>query len=129
VESGGLIGEDIAQSRALAARLHEEWMSVDLIPSSDLPRAAETTEIIAREIPVLVRYAPEWRETNNGDLAGMLNSEAEERYPGLYFASLEMDEPYPAARVRGRTSSASGTPSPHYATACLPEICPRTSPS
>ena len=35
------------------------------------------------------------RETNNGDLAGMLNSEADQKFPHLYFRSLAMDEHYP----------------------------------
>ena len=34
-------------------------------------------------------------ETNNGDLAGMLNDTALKQYPGLFFSSLEMDEAYP----------------------------------
>ena len=32
---------------------------------------------------------------NNGDLAGMLNSVALEKYPGLFFNTLRMDEHYP----------------------------------
>ena len=35
------------------------------------------------------------RETNNGDLAGILNDTALNQYPGLFFSSLEMDEAYP----------------------------------
>ena len=39
---------------------------------------------------------PEFREVNNGVLAGMPKTEAAEKYPGLWFASLDFDEPYPS---------------------------------
>lgn len=87
--------EGFAQARALARHLRVHWQPIDLVLSSDLGRAAETTEEIREEVQVPVQYTPEWREINNGDLAGIPNALAEQRYPGLYFSSLEMDEPYP----------------------------------
>ncbi len=45
------------------------------------------------DLPVQEEF--QLREMNNGDLAGMLNDEALERYPGLFFSSLKMNEPYP----------------------------------
>jgi broad specificity phosphatase PhoE len=51
--------------------------------------------ILAKKLNLHVQLSAAWRETNNGFLAGMPNSEAEEKYPGLYFSSLEMDEKYP----------------------------------
>lgn len=42
-----------------------------------------------------VTLLPQFREVNNGVLAGMPKSEAAEKYPGLYFASLDFDESYP----------------------------------
>ena len=38
---------------------------------------------------------PRLRETNNGDLAGMLHEDALKIYPGLFWNTLEMDERYP----------------------------------
>jgi probable phosphoglycerate mutase len=38
---------------------------------------------------------PGFRETNNGRLAGMRKAEAREKYPGIFFAALDFDEPYP----------------------------------
>lgn len=87
--------EGFAQAHALATHLRACWQPIQLILSSDLRRAAETTEEILKKVQIPHQYAPEWREMNNGDLAGMPNALAEHRYPGLYFSSLEMDEPYP----------------------------------
>ena len=44
-------------------------------------------------MPVIETAA--FREVNNGVLAGMDNRLASEQYPGLYWSSLEWDEPYP----------------------------------
>ncbi len=63
--------------------------------SSDLARAKETAEIAAKRLCLPVTLLPEFREVNNGVLAGMPRSEAAEKYPGLYFASLGFDESYP----------------------------------
>ena len=42
-----------------------------------------------------VKFCEEWREFNNGILAGMLNTEALQKYLGLYFNTIQMDEQYP----------------------------------
>jgi broad specificity phosphatase PhoE len=42
-----------------------------------------------------MQLSHEWREINNGRLAGMLNSDALKLYPHLFFNTLGMDEPYP----------------------------------
>lgn len=94
--------EGFAQARALARHLRVHRQPIDLVLSSDLRRAAETTEEIRKEVQVPVQYAPEWREMNNGDLAGIPNALAEQRYPGLYFSSLEMDQPYPGGESPGQ---------------------------
>ena len=65
------------------------------ILSSDLRRAATTAELISSGLGLPVHPDPRLRETNNGDLAGMANEIALERYPGLFFSSLGMDEAYP----------------------------------
>lgn len=65
------------------------------IISSDLERARQTTEIINKKLNVPVEYTCRLREMNNGDIAGMLNTEVEKRYPGLYYNTLDIDEKYP----------------------------------
>ena len=42
-----------------------------------------------------IELSPEWRETNNGVLAGMPNEQALQMYPGLFYNSLGMDDQYP----------------------------------
>ena len=63
--------------------------------SSDLLRARQTAEIISSKLHIGVEYLPQFRETNNGILAGMNNHIATERYPGLFWNTLEWDERYP----------------------------------
>lgn len=65
------------------------------ICSSDLPRAKETAEIIAEKLGLHVALVRDFRETNNGDLAGIKIETAKEKYPGLYWRSLEWEQPYP----------------------------------
>jgi broad specificity phosphatase PhoE len=56
--------------------------------SSDLPRALETAAIISRAVGVPMIQSAEWREVNNGVLAGMKNAEVEAQWPGLYWRAL-----------------------------------------
>lgn len=65
------------------------------IYSSDLVRAKETAEIVANELALKITYLPQFRETNNGLLAGMLKTEAKEKYPGMYWSSLDWTEAWP----------------------------------
>lgn len=65
------------------------------IYSSDLIRAKETAEIIAEELSLKVTYLPQFRESNNGLLAGMLKTEAVEKYPGIYWNALDWTETWP----------------------------------
>ncbi|UOQ86582.1 histidine phosphatase family protein [Gracilibacillus salinarum] len=93
----GLINEGIQQATKIGKYLHEnqKHFQIDRIISSDLTRARETAANIVESLPLPVEHAEEWREMNNGDLAGISNIEAGEKYPGLYFKSLRMDERYP----------------------------------
>ncbi|HYF77459.1 MAG TPA: GrpB family protein, partial [Symbiobacteriaceae bacterium] len=85
-----------AQVWALAQRLRSEGWQFDTLITSDLPRAAQTAAAIAEALCIGdVTPAPQWREVNNGLLAGMANVDVEERYPGLYWSALAPDEPYP----------------------------------
>jgi broad specificity phosphatase PhoE len=93
----GLVEEGINQSKLLAAYLYEnkEKYKINTLISSDLRRAVETTQEIEERLNISAQFSSDWRETNNAVLAGMLNSEALEKYPGLFFNTLRMDEQYP----------------------------------
>ena len=92
-----LTPEGKQQAKLLADYLKEynREYRIGKIISSDLPRAMTTAKIIADKLDIPVQKQIQLREMNNGDLAGMPNDEAIERYPGIFFRSLKMDEPYP----------------------------------
>lgn len=83
------------QASLLSERLRREGLKVDTLISSDLPRAAQTAEILSQALGVGLSLAEEWREVNNGVRAGMPEEQARAMYPGLYWSSLEPDQPYP----------------------------------
>lgn len=70
-------------------------IGIAAIYASDLPRAKESAEIIAKKLQSPVSRLPAFRETNNGLLAGMLKSEAKLLYPGLYWNALGWTQRYP----------------------------------
>ena len=92
-----LLPEGKREAEALADYLaqHKEDYHFTKIITSDLKRAETTATILAETIQLPLEKERDLRETNNGDLAGMLNSEADQKFPRLYFRSLAMDEPYP----------------------------------
>lgn len=91
----GLVKEGVKQSENLGKELSK--VSFDKIYSSDLNRAKETTEIILKHLKIKTDaiYTDELREINNGLLSGMKHELAEERFPGLYYSSLQFEEKYP----------------------------------
>ena len=91
----GLTEEGVTQSQQLATHLYCCWQPLSFLISSDLRRARETAEYIARKLALPLHLSPLWREMNNGELAGMSNHLAEQLYPGLFASSLQMDETYP----------------------------------
>ncbi|MGW8822805.1 histidine phosphatase family protein [Paenibacillus lautus] len=93
----GLIDEGIRQAEKLGQYLneHKHEFNIRRIICSDLQRACQTAAIIAGKLSLPLIGSEEWRETNNGLLAGMPHALAEEKFPGLYFSSLRMDEKYP----------------------------------
>ena len=93
----GLTNEGIEQTTRLGKYLkeHKKDFMIHRIITSDLKRAIETSKHIDESIPLPIEKSKDWRETNNGVLAGMPNDAADKQYPGLYFNSLEMDERYP----------------------------------
>jgi probable phosphoglycerate mutase len=92
-----LIPEGVEQAKQLAKYLKDNNHTYQIahIISSDLTRTLTTANIISRELCLPIQKECQIRETNNGDLAGMLNETALKQYPGLFFNSLEMDEAYP----------------------------------
>ena len=92
-----LTPEGEVQAKLLAKHLKENASVYNIaqIISSDLPRTMTTAASISAELGLEIHPEPQLRETNNGDLAGMLNETALIQYPGLFFNTLEMDEPYP----------------------------------
>lgn len=93
----GLIVEGYRQSEKLGRYLKEnrDTYNIHRIVSSDLQRALDTAYEIANSLELPMNSSRIWRETNNGLIAGMPNEIVNERYPGLYFSSLRMDERYP----------------------------------
>ena len=92
-----LTEEGILQAKLLARHLKENQPSyrISRLIASDLPRTLTTAKYISLALALPILRDPKLRETNNGVLAGMRNEEALMRYPGLFFSSLGMDEPYP----------------------------------
>lgn len=93
----GLIEEGINQSKKLSDHLYKnkDKYNINTLISSDLRRTVETINEISVKFNMPVKLCEEWREINNGILAGMLNTEALQKYPGLYFNTLQMNERYP----------------------------------
>ena len=92
-----LVHEGDIQARILADTIHQmcDNMRINTIISSDLPRAIQTAKPCSKQLGISILLSSGWRETNNGKLAGMLNSEAERRYPGIYWSALEPEQRYP----------------------------------
>lgn len=93
----GLVPEGIEQVKQLANHMREKNAEYGImkVVTSDLPRAKETVDILAGELGQSVVTDERLREADNGELAGMPNTEALEKYPGLFWSSLKMDECYP----------------------------------
>ena len=95
--SSPLTEEGLSQARALAAEIACRKGDLDIrrILASDLPRALQTAQPTADALNLSIEARPEFREVNNGELAGMKNDLALLRYPGLFWNSLSWEEPYP----------------------------------
>lgn len=89
--------EGMRQARELAGRLltQKNTYSLSRIYSSDLVRAAQTAQIVGDRLGLAVTLLPDFREVNNGLLAGMKNDLAEDRFPGLYWNQLAWEQTYP----------------------------------
>ena len=69
-------------------------IKIEYIVSSDLNRTIETAEYIASALDLPIHTDTRLRECNNGDLAGILNSEALVKFQD-FWNTLAMDEAYP----------------------------------
>lgn len=70
------------QAAELARRLEET--ELDAVYSSDLQRARDTAEIVARTKGLAVHTTPDLREVDVGSWSGLTRAEAEARYPEQY---------------------------------------------
>ena len=89
-----LTEEGVQQIMALAEKLVDN-MDVKRIYTSDLCRTMQTAQILGTWLKRLVIPLSRFREVNNGDLAGMKNTIALERYPGLFWNQLDWEQSYP----------------------------------
>ena len=90
-----LIEEGKAQADELASFIQRSDLGIQYIYSSDLLRAIQTAQSVADKLHLPIIQMPEFREVNNGDLAGMDNELASKMYPGLYWNTLEWEQQYP----------------------------------
>jgi len=92
-----LTAEGLLQADALAGEIlrRRDELALSRILSSDLPRALETAAPAARALNLPIEKRSEFREVNNGELAGMKNDLALIRYPGLFWNTLKWEENYP----------------------------------
>lgn len=88
-----LTEEGIRQVHTLAEDFDQ--FAVGSVYSSDLCRAIQTAQILAGRMHLPVIPLPQFREVNNGELAGMNNEIALERYPGLFWNQLGWEQCYP----------------------------------
>ncbi len=75
--------------------LNAEKYNIGKIFSSDIARAEQTAGIIADRLNLSIEPTPKFREVNNGELAGLGNRTAEEKYPNLFRRNLGWKEHYP----------------------------------
>ena len=92
--NSSLTENGIEQVQKLSTYLNNNC-KIDKILSSDIKRARQTAEIINLKLRTNIEYTEKLREMNNGLLAGMKNSVAEKKFPGVYFNTLEIDEKFP----------------------------------
>ena len=97
---GGWSGQPLidvgkAQADELASFVQRSDLGIQYIYSSDLLRAIQTAQSVADKLHLPIIQMPEFREVNNGDLAGMKNDLASKMYPGLYWNTLGWEQRYP----------------------------------
>lgn len=89
------VGIDKANKLGKYLKKHIDEYNFEKIISSDLMRTKMTAQIINTYLDLPLTLDERLRENNNGELAGMLNSEAIKKYPNCFFGSLEYNERFP----------------------------------
>ena len=90
-----LTNEGKEQADELASFVQGSDLAIKHIYSSDLLRAMQTAQSVADKLHLPIVPMPEFREVNNGDLAGIKNELANKMYPGLYWNTLDWEQRYP----------------------------------
>ena len=90
-----LTDEGKAQADELASLVQRSDLEIKHIYSSGLLRAMQTAQSVADKLHLPIIPMQEFREVNNGDLAGMKNELASTMYPGLYWNTLGWEQRYP----------------------------------
>ena len=90
-----LTNEGKEQADELASFVQGSDLAIKHIYSSDLLRAMQTAQSVADKLHLPIIPMQEFREVNNGDLAGMKNDLASKLYPGLYWNTLGWEQRYP----------------------------------
>lgn len=90
-----LVPEGIAQVHTLGGEMNAKNIKISRIHSSDIQRARETALILQQYLQCPITFDSRFRESNNGNLAGMKHEEAEQKYPGVYWNTLEYTQPWP----------------------------------
>ena len=90
-----LTDEGEVQAAELADFVQKSGLGIQQIYSSDLLRAMQTAQIVADSLRLPIAPKPEFREANNGNLAGMKNELPVEQYLGLYWNTLAWEQQYP----------------------------------
>lgn len=90
-----LTDEGEVQAAELADFIQKSGLGIQQLYSSDLLRAMQTAQIVADSLRLPIAPKPEFREVNNGNLAGIKNELAAEQYPGLYWNTLAWEQQYP----------------------------------
>lgn len=84
----------IEQVKTACESLSVNGYNIQHIFSSDLKRAKESADIVSEYLALSVTYPNEFREINNGDLAGITKERFQNEYPGLYYSSLDWRQRY-----------------------------------
>ena len=90
-----LTDEGEVQAAELAVFVQKSGLGIQQLYSSDLLRAMQTAQIVADSLRLPIAPKPEFREVNNGNLAGIKNELAAEQYPGLHWNTLAWEQQYP----------------------------------
>jgi broad specificity phosphatase PhoE len=88
------------QAAVLAERL--EYTELDAVYSSDLRRARETAEVVARSKGLPVETTPDLREVDVGSWSGLTRAEAEARHPEGYARWLQGAEGWEDGETYGQ---------------------------